>query len=426
MSAHSRRWLLDLALLAVLALAAWGPRQEAASTYTEPLQSEERLYNRYAGPWARGEGAAPREKDFPWHPLGSFTHRPPGYALFVGAVYRLAGVENFGAVRQAQAVLDLWSVLWLYVLGALLFRGLVGRAVGFTAALAMARYDFLYLHVARLLSETLFIWLMLLSLVVALLAARRRSWAWMLAAGYLLGWANLVRPFLLPAALGFVAWAVIPAGLTRRWRHGLAAVLGLGLAIAPVTWRNWQFHGQFIPISTNSGYTLFKSISEVEGLSAPGDLGAEEQVDALSLGEVAEQAEFRRRALAYLRQHPEDWAKIYGRKLEMLLADAGGHKISHVLMVTPTDEWLYHLVLVGALASLVVRPRVAWHGRLLLWLFIASQVLVCLLANAEVRYRLPLVPLLALLAAWSLWGLAETALGRWRPAAAAATPAPAG
>ena len=33
-------------------------------------------------------------------------------------------------------------------------------------------------------------------------------------------------------------------------------------------------------------------------------------------------------------------------------------------MVTPVDEWLYTLVLVGALASLFVRPRVQWHGRL--------------------------------------------------------------
>ena len=307
--AHARGWLLDLALLAVLALAAWGPRYQAASTYAEPIQSEERLYNRYAVPWALGQGAEPREKAFPWHPLGSFTHRPPGYALFVGSAYRVAGIENL-AVRRSQAVLDTWSVLWVYALGVLLFGGWVGRGVGFTAALAMARYDFLYLHVARLLSETVFVWLMLAALVAALVAVRRRSWPLVLAAGYVLGWANLVRPFLLPAALGFVAWVLIAPGLTRRWRYGLAAVVGLALAIAPVTWRNWQFHGELIPISTNSGFTLFKSVSEVEDLSAPADLGTEEQVDALNLGEVAEQAEFRRRALAYMRRHPEDWGKI--------------------------------------------------------------------------------------------------------------------
>ena len=108
-----------------------------------------------------------------------------------------------------------------------------------------------------------------------------------------------------------------------------------------------------------------------------------------------------------------------GRKVEVLLAAKGGYTISHVLVVTPMDEWLYPLVLLGAGLSLFVRPRRAWHGRLLLWIVIVSQVLVCLLANAEARYRLPLMPFLALLAAWALWGTAQWAAERWWPMAPA-------
>ncbi len=73
-------------------------------------------------------------------------------------------------------------------------------------------------------------------------------------------------------------------------------------------------------------------------------------------------------------------------------------------MATPDDEWFYPLVLVGTALGLVVRPRWMWHPRLLIYGAIANQVLVCLLANAETRYRVPIVPLLALLAAWGCGG----------------------
>jgi hypothetical protein len=400
-------------------VAAWVPRQATAAGHSEPLASEERLYNRYAVPWARGEGTEPREKPFPWHPLGSVTHRPPGYVLFVGLVYRLAGIEQYAAVRQAQAVLDTSSVLWVYLIGVLLFGGLVGRAVGFSAALATAGYDFLYLHVARLLSETLFVWLGLLFVVLALVGARRGSVGLALLAGYVLGWANLVRPFLVFVLPAYVLWLLLSPGPGRKRRAALAAALGIAAAVLPVTWRNWQFHGELIPISTNSGYTLYKSISEVETLSDRSALGTEEEVDALGLGELAEQAEFRRRALDYMARHPADLPRIFGRKVEILLAAKGGHVVSHLLMVTPVDAWLYPLALLGALVSLVVRPRFAWHGRLLLWLMLASQVAVCLLANAEARYRVPLVPLLAVLAAWALWGGLQWLAARGQPAGVA-------
>ncbi len=419
----SRR-LLDLALIAVVCLAGLGPRLAIARSYAEPLQSEERLYNRYAVPWALGEGAEPREKYLPWHPYGSFTHRPPGYALFVGTVYRLAGIENHAAVREAQAWIDTSSLGLVYVIGLLLFGGWLGRAVGLTAALAVARYDFMMLFVARLLSEVVYLWLCLAFVVLALVALRRDRVAVTLAAAFVLGWANLTRPFVIFVAPGLVAWWLLAPRVpwARRWRHAVAAAVGVALAMAPVTLRNWQFHERLILISTNSGFTLYQSLANVPDLSAPADLPTEEDIDALGLGEVDEQAAFRRAALDYMQRHPEDLPKVFGRKLHVLWAAKGGHKISHELMVTPDDPWLYPLVLLGAVASLFVRPRVAWHPRLLVAGTILSQYLVSLIANAEVRYRVPVVPLLAVLAAWAAWG----AVDAWRRRrGSAAAPAPA-
>jgi hypothetical protein len=373
--------------------------------------------------------------------------------LFLGSVYRAAGIENFAAVRLLQAWMDAASVLLVFGIGSLIFGGWAGRAVGFTAGLAMAQYDFLMLFVARLLSETLYTFLCLIFVILALLALRwgygatssaldsggdpsgpdpgavgsrlagshsvesrlaravrrlprgKLAPALTLGAAIALGLANITRPFMIFVLPGYLLWLVLAPRLPRRRAHLVMACLGMLLTVAPVTLRNWQFHQRFILISTNSGFTLYKSLTEAEGLEAPEEIRSEESIDALGLGEVAEQATFRQAALDYMRAHPADVPKIYSRKLRMLWDAKGGHRISHELMVTPDDEWLYHLVLIGALLSWLIRPRFAWHPRLLLTGSIASQYLVSLIANAEVRYRLPIAPLLAILAAWLLWGL---------------------
>lgn len=398
------RLLLDLALVLVIVGLGLGPRLREARSYTLPPQAEEALYNRYAVPWALGQGAEPREKAFPWHPLGSFTHRPPAYALFLGTVYRVAGTENWPAVRLTQAWIGTASLVLIYVLGILIYGGLAGRAAGSVAALLMARYDFLLLFVGRLLSETVYVFLCLSFLLLALLALRRRQ-PWLgFAAGFVLGWANLTRPFVIFVVPGYLVWLLIAPQLGRRRHHLFLAALGIFLAIGPVTLRNWQFHGRLIPISTNGGFTLYNSIVKVQGLSAPEDLPSEDSIDALELGELAEQGAFRQAALDYMRHHPEDLPRIFARKFQVLLAAKAGHKVSHELMVTPYDPWLYPLVLAGALLSLAVRPRWRWHARLLVLLAIGSQLVVCLITNTEARYRVPIVPLFALLAVWVLIG----------------------
>lgn len=418
----SRRSLLmlDVAVVVALFLVALPSRLNIASSYSEPIQSEEELYNRYAVPWAQGEGATPREKPFPWHPLGSLTHRPPGYVLFVGSVYRIAGIENFAAVRRTQAVLDAVSVALLYVLGALLFSGLTGRLVGASAALGMSFYDFSALFVGRILSETLFTFLMLAGLILAIAGLRRKAaWITFLAA-FVLSWATLTRPFLLfllPALVFWIAMAPAypsPTWLANKRSHVRAALLGIALAIVPIVWRNYQFHGTFIPISTNGGFTLYQSLVGSDVLTAPDELGTKDEVEALELGEVAEAAEFQRRAVDYLVAHPGDVPAVLARKVRVLLAAKEGHKISHVLMNTPDDAWFYPLVLALGSLGVLIRPFLNVHARLLIYAAIASQVLVSLLANAEVRYRVPVVWLLALLAAWAVWGTVDLVVGRFR------------
>lgn len=395
-TAGRRRWI-DWAAAVLILLSAMPSRVDLALSHDFPLAGEEPQYQRYARHWALGEGAEPRERAFPWHPLGSFTHRPPGYTLLVGTVLRATGPDDLQAVRLLQALLDSGSLLLLYALGIAVFGGWTGRAAGLGSALLMARYDFLMGFVARILTETFYLFLILASLGLALLAGRSRSARPAAVAGFLLGWAAITRPAALFIAPLLLLWlATLPAAPRRR-RQVWAAACGLLLAVAPVTWRNWQLQGRFILIATNGGQVLHDSVARVEELSAPEDFPSRDDLKRPDLGEVDLQQAYRDAALGYLRRHPEDWGKVLRRKLAVLLVTKTEHTISHHPIRTPMDPWLYPLSLAGAGLSLLWRPRWRWRGRLLLLGAVGAQVAAFLIANAEVRYRVPLVPLLVLL-----------------------------
>lgn len=396
-AAGRRRWFHVAAALVILALG-MPPRVELALHHGLPLKGEEPQYQVYARHWALGEGAEPREKAFPWHPLGSFTHRPPGYTLLVGTTLRAAGPDDLTTVRLTQALLDCASLLLLYTLGTAVFGGWKGRAAGLASAAIMARYDFLMGFVARILTETFYLFLVLAGLLCALRCRRSQSALPALAAGLLLGWAAVTRPAALFIAPPLLLWLLTTRSAPRPGRKAVAAALGLTLAIAPVTWRNWELQGRFILIATNGGQVLHDSVARVEGLSAPEDFPSREDLKAPGLGEVDQQRAYRDAAIAYLLAHPEDWGKVLGRKLAILTVTKPEHTISHHPMATPMDPWLYPLALTGAGLSLFWRPRWRRRERALLCAALGAQVLAFLVANAEVRYRVPLVPLLTLLA----------------------------
>jgi len=283
-----RRWV-DWAAAILIFLSGMPSRVELALRHDLPLAGEEPQYQRYARHWALGEGAEPREKAFPWHPLGSFTHRPPGYTLLVGMVLRATGPDDLRSVRLLQSLLDCGSLVLLYALGIAVFGAWTGRAAGLASALLMARYDFLMGFVARILTETFYLFLVLASLGLALLARRSRAALPAAVGGFLMGWAAITRPAALFIAPFLLLWLATLPAMPRRRQLALAAAFGLLLAIAPVTWRNWQLQGRFILIATNGGQVLHDSVARVEDLSAPEDFPPRDALKRPGLGEVDQQ-----------------------------------------------------------------------------------------------------------------------------------------
>jgi 4-amino-4-deoxy-L-arabinose transferase-like glycosyltransferase len=184
--------------------------------------------------------------------LGNRFKRPVGYPYFVSAIFSLAG-PRLAVVALVQHLLGLGAVGLAYLLG----RFVAGRWVGLAAGLLLALSGPQLSYEHLLLSEGLFIPLLLLLALVLIGQLRSPSWTLVLLAGLLSGLLSLVKPvgqsLLLPAAL--VALAP-PASLARRGQRLALLLAAFGLVVLPWMVRNQQRYGQL-----SVGGTLGQSLA---------------------------------------------------------------------------------------------------------------------------------------------------------------------
>jgi 4-amino-4-deoxy-L-arabinose transferase-like glycosyltransferase len=192
---------------------------------------------------------------------GPTAFRPPLYPIFLAPFYEIGGRDATDAVRLAQAGL---GVLVAALIGLIAWR-LWGRRVGLVAlGLASLFPPFMFTG-AAVLSETLFLAL-LLGACAAALEARRSAHRlrWAVAAGVLCGLVALTRS---NGAVLIVPLAFALFGPRERgWRLGLLPVAALvgaaALTVAPWTVRNAIVLDSFVPVSTQGGHTLAGAFNE--------------------------------------------------------------------------------------------------------------------------------------------------------------------
>jgi 4-amino-4-deoxy-L-arabinose transferase-like glycosyltransferase len=160
---------------------------------------------------------------------------PPGYPVFLAGVEWLFG-PSWYATRMAGVATGGATVLLVGLLG----RAIAGRAVGVVAALLVALSPLMLATDGSLMSETLYVPLVLLALLIANQARNRAALWWWALLGVLVGIATLTRQ----DALLLVPCAVIPAALLSRASACTIAtriavsVIVTGAAVAPWIARN--------------------------------------------------------------------------------------------------------------------------------------------------------------------------------------------
>jgi 4-amino-4-deoxy-L-arabinose transferase-like glycosyltransferase len=180
---------------------------------------------------------------------------PPLFPLLL-AGFDLVGASTVSAQRLFITVLSLATV----VLIGLLSRRVAGPTVGVMAAAFAAIYPMIWMSDAALMSESLYLFLVVAALLLLYRIidepGRMSTWAFFGGVG---GLAALTRSqgIWLPLFLGVPAALFVGAGSWKRRVLHLVAVIGVSAAvIAPWTIRNADRFNTFVPLSTNFGLGL--------------------------------------------------------------------------------------------------------------------------------------------------------------------------
>ena len=412
-------WLLTLALLCRLVFFV---ELRSAPTYEHPEGGDSILYDRVAA-------GAPE-------PARAYFHSPL-YQWYLGGTYSLFG-RNLTVVRALQHLAGCLMVLLVWATARELFAS---RAIAGVAGVAMAVCGPLIFFEGQLLVDSFMPLLVAAVPAAALLHARRQTSSTAAALGLAVALAALGRGVALIWAplLLFWLWRGGGPGL-RRSRHALAFSAALGLAIAPVTLRNYLVEGELVAITANGGLNFYiGNNAQSNGTYVlppglwfePGDPSDDYAGFAVATAELGHQPSsaelsswWTRRALDHVAENPGRTLALAGTKLKLLINDYeypqlynyyGYRAICPILRVLPTSGWIIAPGLIG-LALCLWRRRS--HERLVagIALLYAASFLPFFVVD---RFRVAWLPLLAPFAALVLVELfGALRRRRWTHAAA--------
>lgn len=340
--------------------------------------------------------------------------RMPGFPIILAGCQIVFG-EWLLPTRCVLAVLGTLGCGCVYWLA----KELVSESVGLVACGLVAISPPLVVFSPLLLSETVFATAMVASLIPlarlvkssAVNSPRMRA---AVAAGSWIAIATYLRPTWLPIALvGAVAVVLMGRGRRAAWIEAGVILLTCIVWLMPWTWRNYLVCGHLVPTTLWVGPSLYDGLNpEATGDSNMAFFDRENLLATMS--EYDMDREYRRRAWAYARQHPQ-------RTVELACVKAGRYW-SPWPNAPQFDRPLIRWGLTATTLPLYILAFVGWWQRrrdLVFWLVTLGPALffclVHMLFVGSIRYRLPadstlwIAAATGLVAIWQFWSSRSTA-----------------
>jgi hypothetical protein len=318
------------------------------------------------------------------------TEKPPGYPAVL-ALFSWTGLDSYAAHRVVSCVMGASAVVLIGMLG----RRVGGDGIGLLAGALAAIYPALWMLDASLRSESLYLPL----IALALLLAYERRFVWL---GIALGLAALTRSeALLLVPLLLIA---IPR---PRLKPALAVAGCCFLTIAPWLARNWITFNQPTGLSTNEG-GLFAGANCNSAYYTPliGTWACFPKNDpAWGTNEAVISGHLRQRALDYATGHAgrvpavvgvrvlrvwDMWSPADASRLEASIADR------HIDAQRAAMASLYVLIPLAVAGAVVLRRRREPLGILIAPLVFVT--LVAALSYGSTRFRVAAEPSIVVLA----------------------------
>ena len=377
-----------------------------------PVVVDAKAYHRIAINLMEGFGYI-ESREIPFLKDQAIARNSPLYPAFLAAIFRLSGPSP-PVIWVIQSVLGACTVVLIFRLASRLFEKEAGLVA---AALAAAGFDLVILP-SMLLTETLYLFLVSLSLLSFFWALDGDSPVRHFTAGLLMGAATLTRPVFVVFLPLLFAWM-----LGRRlWRPLLLCGVGAVLVIAPWSIRNTAAYGQFIPLTVGGGYVFWVGNNP----DADGELTLPPAFQEFWAANPAYKVDRQGYAegLRFIMGHPASYIRLLAvksvkswsllRTNGWYLHMRGRWQWLWVMLSAITEGIVFTIGLLGIATSSEGRQA----HRTCLLLYAASCILTLLLTVVEPKYRLTIFPALLVFAgkgAHDLWATrgASTAARRY-------------
>jgi 4-amino-4-deoxy-L-arabinose transferase-like glycosyltransferase len=379
--------------------------------------------SKYHDDWAWGLASGQ------WEPRLAATRsepyfRAPLYPYALSGVYRVFG-RNYDAVRLFQALIGSINVVILFLVSCRLF----GQTAALLSSLLFLAYWPLTYFDGELLIPALAVFLDLSLILFLILASRSQSWRIWALSGLVLGLSAITRPNVLLAVpvIGVWIWRVSRLSGPRVWRQRVMAFcLGALLIVGVVTVRNAIVGRDLVLIASQGGVNFYIGNNpHSNGVTAivPGTRGDwwggfddTRRIAEASTGGKLKPSEasayWYDRSFAFWREQPTATAKLYLRKLALLLGNSEVSNNRQVYFMRAQSNALKHLPvnfafilgfsILGLSVVLCRRPAGAGDrqnsrerlSRLLPLYFAVPYAVSVILFFITSRYRLPICAVL--------------------------------
>ncbi|MFT5169864.1 MAG: 4-amino-4-deoxy-L-arabinose transferase-like glycosyltransferase [Candidatus Omnitrophota bacterium] len=329
----------------------------------------------------------------------SFAGFSPTYGYFLAAGLTLLN-DNISGIFILQMIFGLFTVFLFYKSATILFEN---KTIGIIAAALAAFYAPAIFYEGTALRASLLYGLNLCSFYLLLIAIKKMSLKYYLFTGFVVGLSVILRPNLLPAFV-FILLMFLPAiKFKQRISILILFILGLTLAIAPISLRNKAI-GKDVLIA-KPGPTIFwlGNTHDTAGIG----LTLTETQEELALESGHDPIKTLQILLREIKTYPKKYQALYFRKFTMLFNtyEIPGN-ISYDMHWQHSTALKLAGVQFGIIAPLallgfiLLLPR--WREMAPLYVYFLGLLFFVFLFHIQSRYRMPIVPFFILFAAYAL------------------------
>lgn len=309
------------------------------------------------------------------------SNRPPLFPFLLAGIYGIFGPSHLAA-KLALALIGSLTCLFIYLIAKEVFN----KRVATVALLISIVYPFFIYYTGRLLTETLFVFLLATTILELIKVTKTHFLKDQLLVGGLLGLAILTRPVLsfFPIAI-LILLFVLFENKKIALKNFAIIFLVMVVILAPWTIRNYKIHHNFVLVSTIGGLAFWGGNNPQAVDGGWFDVITPEEFKNLS--EVEQSKRFYQMGFSFIRENPKLGAKRAFLKV--------GRFWSLYPRTTKRDKIIslfsYGLLLpfsiLGAFLSLK-----RWRKVLVLYLTILYFTGMSVIFYGSTRFRLPIEP----------------------------------